>query len=351
MGPKINGLSISDLVSSAVEKRLEEELSVYKASLDNALSKVKNLEEEMAHFREMSNNNFPISKSHSKNAICRHWLRNQCTWKQKCRFSHCQGSTSTSPSSSASSLSGSIAKDTEVVVKTSKVEKSVQVSFPMVSSPSLVSTSVAQKSSSVLTRPSFVPGVLQPELVGAALTHDIAEGVVDCLLDAVVEIANKADFAAKVAKDAEWVENMLLNIAKLEERYNAKSKPGGDDGTIYSAQVAIPKVDFSKVKPHLHRNLPKPSLCPVYGCAEDPKVYTDCGLSEYHRQQKQHKCDTGGCKSKFDNPDYPPFGSLPGFCTNLGVVPVPQDPIGGFVYKGGTDADTTWQLYADAVYI
>jgi hypothetical protein len=105
------------------------------------------------------------------------------------------------------------------------------------------------------------------------------------------------------------------------------------------------------VKPHLHRNLPKPSLCPVYGCAEDPKVYTDCGLSEYHRQQKQHKCDTGGCKSKFDNPDYPPFGSLPGFCTNLGVVPVPQDPIGGFVYKGGTDADTTWQLYADAVYI
>ena len=305
----------------------------------------------MAHFREMSNNNFPISKSHSKNAICRHWLRNQCTWKQKCRFSHCQGSTSTSPSSSASSLSGSIAKDTEVVVKTSKVEKSVQVSFPMVSSPSLVSTSVAQKSSSVLTRPSFVPGVLQPELVGAALTHDVAEGVVDCLLDAVVEIANKTDFAAKVAKDAEWVENMLLNIAKLEERYNAKSKPGGDDGTIYSAQVAIPKVDFSKVKPHLHRNLPKPSLCPVYGCAEDPKVYTDCGLSEYHRQQKQHKCDTGGCKSKFDNPDYPPFGSLPGFCTNLGVVPVPQDPIGGFVYKGGTDADTTWQLYADAVYI
>ena len=175
MGPKINGLSISDLVSSAVEKRLEEELSVYKASLDNALSKVKNLEEEMAHFREMSNNNFPISKSHSKNAICRHWLRNQCTWKQKCRFSHCQGSTSTSPSSSASSLSGSIAKDTEVVVKTSKVEKSVQVSFPMVSSSSLVSTSVVPKSSSALTRPSFVSGVLQPELVGAALTHDIAE--------------------------------------------------------------------------------------------------------------------------------------------------------------------------------
>ena len=197
MGPKINGLSISDLVSSAVEKRLEEELGIYKASLDNALTSIKNLEEEMAHFREMSNNNFPISKSLSKTDICRHWLRNQCTWKQRCRFSHRQGATSTSSTSTASSLPGSNAK----VVKTSKVEKSVQVSFLMESSPSLVSTSVVPKSSSVLTRPSFVSGVLQPELVGAALTHDIAEGVVDCLLDAVMEIANKDDFAANAAKD------------------------------------------------------------------------------------------------------------------------------------------------------
>ena len=340
MGPKINGLSISDLVSNAVEKRLAEELGVYKDLLNNALTRIKNLEEETAHFREMSNNNFPISKS-PKTDICRHWLKNQCTWRQRCRFSHCQGSSSTSSTSTASSLPGSNAK----VVKTSKVEKSIQVSFPMESSPSLVITSVVPKSSSVLTRPSFVSGVLQPELVGAALTHDIAEGVVDCLLDAVVEIANKTDFAAKVAKDAEWVENMLLNIAKLEERYNAKSKPGGDDGAIYSAQVAIPKVDFTKVKPHLHRNLPKPSLCPVYACSEDPKFYTQCCKSI---------CETcrsapGPLKAKFDSPS--PFGSLPGFYTNLGVVPVPQDPIGGFVYKGGTDADTTWQLYADAVFI
>ena len=345
MGPKINGCSIADLVSAEVNRQLEKKCGDYKDLLSGALSRIASLEEELALSRRNSNNPFYLSNSLSKTNICRHWLRNQCTWKQKCRFSHCQGLTSTSPSSTASSLSGSIAKDTEVAVRTSKVEKSVQVSFPMVSSPSLVSTSVVSKSSSVLTRPSFVSGVLQPELVGAALTHDIAEGVVDCLLDAVVEIANKTDFAAKVAKDAEWVENMLLNIAKLEERYNAKSKPGGDDGAIYSAQVAIPKVDFTKVKPHLHRNLPKPSLCPVYACSEDPKFYTQCCKSI---------CETcrsapGPLKAKFDSPS--PFGSLPGFYTNLGVVPVPQDPIGGFVYKGGTDADTTWQLYADAVFI
>ena len=351
MGPKINGLSILDLVSTAVEKRLAEELGVYKDLLDNALARIMNLEEEMTRIREMSNNNFPISKSPSKSDICRHWLKNQCTWRQRCRFSHCQGSTSTSSTSSASSLPDSNAK----VVKSSKVEKSVQVSFPMESSPSLVSMSVVQKSSSVLARPSFASGVLQPELVGAALTHDIAEGVVHCLLDAVMEIANKDDFAANAAKDAEWVENMLLKIAKLEEQYNAKSKPGGDDGAIYSAQVAIPKVDFTKVKPHLHRNLPKPSLCPVYGCSEDSKVYTDCHRSfklGYHpRSTADVRYCSGGCKTTFDNPDHPPFGSLPGFQTNLGIVPVPQDPIGGYVYKGGTGDATTWQLHADAIYV
>ena len=46
-----------------------------------------------------------------------------------------------------------------------------------------------------------------------------------------------------------------------------------------------------------------------------------------------------------------PFGSLPGFETNLGIVSVPQAPIGGYIYKDGTGDDTTWQLYAEAVYL
>ena len=62
MGPKINGLSISDLVSAAVEKRLEEELGVYKASLDNALSKVNNLEEEMALWNHPSHTSLVLPK-------------------------------------------------------------------------------------------------------------------------------------------------------------------------------------------------------------------------------------------------------------------------------------------------
>ena len=123
MGPKINGLSISDLVSTAVEKRLAEELGAYKDLLDNALTRINNLEEEMTHFRESSNNNFLISKPSSKTDICRHWLKNQCTWKQKCRFSH-GGATSTSLSD--------VSLDLEEVAtyKKEKVDKSVQQAKP-----------------------------------------------------------------------------------------------------------------------------------------------------------------------------------------------------------------------------
>ena len=53
----------------------------------------------------------------------------------------------------------------------------------------------------------------------------------------------------------------------------------------------------------------------------------------------------------FDMVNVCPFGALPGFETNLGVVPIPQAPIGGYIYKGGTGDNTTWQLYAEAVYL
>ena len=46
-----------------------------------------------------------------------------------------------------------------------------------------------------------------------------------------------------------------------------------------------------------------------------------------------------------------PFGSLPGFVTLLGVVAVPDEPIGGYVYGGGGGAGTVWRLHAEAVYI
>ena len=116
MGPKINGSSVADLVSAAVEKKLGD----YNDLLTGALARIASLEEELALCRN-SNNPFLFSKPFAKSDICRHWLKNQCTWRQKCRFSHGSGD------SSASSLSISNAKDLEEVAlhTKEKVDKSV----------------------------------------------------------------------------------------------------------------------------------------------------------------------------------------------------------------------------------
>ena len=100
-----------------------------------------------------------------------------CTWQQKCRFSHGGGANSTlSPSTStSSSLSAPNANDLKVV----NVEKSVQVEFPFELPSSSGNTCAApMQSSSLPSRPSFTAD-LQPVLVGAALSYDIVDSVID----------------------------------------------------------------------------------------------------------------------------------------------------------------------------
>ena len=123
MGPKINGCSIADLVSAEVNRQLEKKCGDYKDLLSGALSRIASLEEELALSRRNSNNPFYLSNSLSKTNICRHWLRNQCTWKQKCRFSH-SNATSTSLSD--------VSQDSEEVATYTKekLDKSVQQAKP-----------------------------------------------------------------------------------------------------------------------------------------------------------------------------------------------------------------------------
>ena len=116
MGPKINGCSIADLVSAEVDRQLEKKCGDYKDLLSGALSRIASLEEELALSRRNSNNPLLFPNSFSKTNICRHWLKNQCTWKQKCRFSH---GSATSTSLSDVSLD-----------KKEKVDKSVQQDKP-----------------------------------------------------------------------------------------------------------------------------------------------------------------------------------------------------------------------------
>ena len=105
MGPKINGSSVAELVSAAVDRQLEKKLDNYNNLLTGALTRIASLEEELARCRQSSKKPFLNIKSSSKSDICRHWLRNQCTWQQKCRFSHGGAASSTA------SMSDSIAKD------------------------------------------------------------------------------------------------------------------------------------------------------------------------------------------------------------------------------------------------
>ena len=161
-----------------------------------------------------------------------------------------------------------------------------------------------------------------------------------------------------VSKDEEWVDNMVDVVMKLETKYGAKYKPIEEGGVIYSAQVAIPRIDFQQVKPHLHRKLPKPDRLPIQACSLDPDLYTKCTVCGKENDASKHLGHSTpsavyadhDSRSKFTESSFP-FGALPGFVTSQGVVAVPDEPIGGYVYAGGAGDSTVWRLHAQAVYI
>ena len=75
-------------------------------------------------------------------------------------------------------------------------------------------------------------------------------------------------------QEVTWHKNMLEKVKVLEENYADQYSPKMDEnGVIHSAKVMIPKVNFSKVKPHILRNLPKPGIYPLHGCSPDPDFY------------------------------------------------------------------------------
>ena len=168
---------------------------------------------------------------------------------------------------------------------------------------------------------------------------------------AVTVPESEAVDAVEMHKEKEWLDQMSANVDNIQARFLARYSPQkeGDADIIHSAQVAIPRIDFSKVKPHLHKKLPQPVSIAVQGCYSDPASQS---------QETCSKClwrlgDRNGnsseynkyCKCGF------PFGTLPGFNTSVGVVAVPKEPIGGYVYAGGTGDKTTWRLHAEEIFI
>ena len=116
-----------------------------------------------------------------------HWLKNQCTWKQKCRFSH--GSATSTSLSDVSQDSEEVATYTK-----EKTDKSVQVGFSSgFSSSSGSICAVPMPSLDLPSRPNYIAGVLQPELIDAASSYDIVDEVVTYMLDFVVENAKQPE--------------------------------------------------------------------------------------------------------------------------------------------------------------
>ena len=113
-------------------------------------------------------------------------------------------------------------------------------------------------------------------------------------------------------------------------------------GRPNSCREPYPRVDWSRINRHAMKNLPRPNFFPVSGCPQHPEVYPEApdpnGRIKVCSSPKD--CSLPGCTHRTPV-NGEPFGSLPGFKTNLGIVAVPTCPVGGYIYT-----EEGWMLYA-----
>ena len=308
----INGSSMADLV----KKQVELEVSQLHQLFLGALARITCLENELGNIKADRSSPRPPSISTSSSQVCRHWLKRRCSWKERCRFSH------SSDADSESSIDTKERSDPRPTPSSSCEVKLTNTEDAMLL--------IDFESNLPPPRPHSITGVLQSDVKDDALPEDLIDDIIakDLIDDNIAKIADKA---AMHQQEEEKNLHMATVVDTIQATYMAKYQPKQGDGMVHSAEVAVPFIDFAKVKPHLHRKLPQPSRCSVQGCHPDP--------ASDEPDAKRYKC----CHA--------PFGCLPGFYTSLGVVAVPKDPIGGYVYAGGTGDNTVWQLHADAIYI
>ena len=165
-------------------------------------------------------------------------------------------------------------------------------------------------------------------------------------------------------KDETFISRMVKTLTKLEGKYltpehkrkkrifkrKRKTSPivPREFAAIYNV-LAAPEPETVTVPepfPHVRWNevrfkpaLPNPELCPVHSCFQDPSFYQEEGEYRYGSLEVSD--------SKFVRLTRQygrPFGALPGYKTNLGVVAVPTTSVGGYVYC--PDAKK-WVLFAE----
>ena len=350
---------MADLVEQAVQKEVTSQLHKMQEMLQVALARITSLEEEIVKCNATPRAPRLPSSPSSSSSVCRHWLRNRCTWKDKCRFSH---GGEVSDADSEGSYSAVIdAKDLEEVEMMTKVAEVKLTSSSSSCEVKLASSEIVGCliKSNLPPRHQSVSGVHQQEHAGGALARtgfdsDVKpHGGLHCSLveNLLGDIVDKVVDSVAMRKEEERHHHMASTVDNIQAKYMEKYSPQKEGDIVYSAEVAVPVINFAKVKPHLHKNLPKPAQLPVQSCSPLPDFYRHCTICADANSKGQWAESHGlkRCAPPFEQ--LSPFGSLPGFETNLGVVAVPADPIGGYVYAGGWEADTQWQLHAEAVYI
>ena len=110
--------------------------------------------------------------------------------------------------------------------------------------------------------------------------------------------------------------------------YHDLAAPDPEPVTVPEPYLTIAWQDV-RFKP----SLPDPKEFPILSASADPKFY------------QMEMEDTHGIKRNIFRQTGKPFGTLPGYETNLGVAAIPTLPVGGYVYSTETERPK-WVLYA-----
>jgi len=171
---------------------------------------------------------------------------------------------------------------------------------------------------------------------------------------------------SKKSKDRNFILRMVRTLTKLETKYQVpkhkrkkrlftrkqRSSPvvPRELASIYyvlaapepeAAFVPYPFPDVRWDGVRFKPALPASESCPVYSCHQDPGFYQE------KREFRSGSIIPTVSDSEFNRlarHNGQPFGSLPGYQTNLGVVAVPTIPVGGYVYYPNAKK---WVLFAE----
>lgn len=121
-------------------------------------------------------------------------------------------------------------------------------------------------------------------------------------------------------------------------------------------EIIRPRVAWHKVNPGALQRFPRPDMFPIMSVSPRPSFYgkscncatnlvSELGTSVLRTVQMLERRlppQLCLCPTEFEKEN--PFGSLPGFKTNLGVVPIPDTPLFGHVWDHEA---STWVLHAE----